>query len=163
MAPLRRLGDVGRFVLATTVATGASAAVGMAALGLGGIPVTGELLLGWLLRNGAAIVIIAGTGLAVRGARDLVHRRHLVEAVPVLVASLAVLWLVFGPGRSISLSFLPLAVLVWGGLRLPIPLAALQGTTTAVVTLALAVAAEVSSPFGDVDEVAGSCSRSRRS
>jgi diguanylate cyclase (GGDEF)-like protein/PAS domain S-box-containing protein len=154
VAPLRRLGDVGRFVLATTLATATSAVLGMAALAVGGIPVTGETLLGWLLRNGAAIVIVAGTGLAVRGSRDLVHRRHLVEAVPVLLVSLAVLWLVFGPGRSISLSFLPLAVLVWGGLRLPIPLAALQGTTTAVVTLALAVATEEVSPFGDVDDVA---------
>ncbi len=153
VAPLRRLGDVGRFVLATTLATVASAAVGMAGLALGGIPATGELLLGWLLRNAAAIVIVAGTGLAVRGAGDLVRRKHLVEAVPVLIASLAVLWLVFGPGRSISLSFLPLAVLVWGGLRLPVPLAALQGAATAIVTLGLAVASE-GSPFGDVDDVA---------
>jgi len=153
VAPLRRLGDVGRFFLATTVATVASAAVGMAALALGDIPVTWQTFLGWVLRNSAAIVIIAGTGLALRGARELVHRRHLVEAVPVLLVSLAVLWLVFGPGRTTSLSFLPLAVLVWGGLRLPIPLAALQGSTTALVTLALAVAND-GSPFGDVTDVA---------
>ena len=89
VAPLRRLGDVGRFFLATTVATVASAAVGMTALALADIPVTGQTLLGWLLRNSAAIVIIAGAGLAVRGEGELVRRRHLVEAVPVLVVSLA--------------------------------------------------------------------------
>ena len=107
-----------------------------------------------MLRNGAAIIIIAGTGLAMRGQSEIVNRRHLVEAVPVLLVSLAVLWLVFGPGRTISLSFLPLAVLVWGGLRLPVPLAALQGATTAVVTLALVVVTS-GSPFGDVSDVAG--------
>jgi diguanylate cyclase (GGDEF)-like protein/PAS domain S-box-containing protein len=153
VAPLRRLGDVGRLVLATTTATVAGAAVGIVALAVGGTPVTGETLLGWLLCNGASIIVVAGTGLAVLGSRDLVRRRHLVEAVPVLLVSLMVLWLVFGPGRSSSLSFLPLAVLVWGGLRLPVPLAALQGATTAVVTLGLAVAND-GSPFGDVSEVA---------
>ena len=154
VAPLRRLGDVGRFVLAAAVATLASAGFGMAALAVGDIPVTGPTLLGWVLRNGAAIIVIAGTGLAMRGEGELVRRRHLLEAVPVLLVSLAVLWLVFGPGRTISLSFLPLAVLVWGGLRLPIPLAALQGTITALVTLGLVVATD-GSPFGEIDNVAG--------
>jgi diguanylate cyclase (GGDEF)-like protein/PAS domain S-box-containing protein len=153
-APIRRLADVGRFFLAASVATVLSAGVGMVALAVGDLPVTGQTALGWVLRNGAAIVIIAGTGLAVRGAGEMVNRRHLVEAVPVLVASLVVLWLVFGPGRTISLSFLPLAVLVWGGLRLPIPLAVLQGSATAVVTLGLVVAVE-GSPFGDISDVAG--------
>ncbi|HYN30502.1 MAG TPA: MASE1 domain-containing protein, partial [Dermatophilaceae bacterium] len=153
-APLRRLGDVGRFALAAAVATTLSGVIGMAGLAVGETPVTGQTALGWLLRNGAAIVIIAGTGLAMRGHAEVVSRRHLVEAVPVLLASLAVLWLVFGPGRTISLSFLPLAVLVWGGLRLPVPLAALQGATTAVVTLALVVVTS-GSPFGDVGDIAG--------
>lgn len=153
-APLRRLGDVGRFALAVAVATTVSGAIGMAGLAVGVTPVTGQTALGWLLRNGAAIVIIAGAGLAMRGAEEVVSRRHLVEAVPVLLASLVVLWLVFGPGRTISLSFLPLAVLVWGGLRLPVPLAALQGATTAVVTLVLVVITS-GSQFGDLGDLAG--------
>ena len=153
-APMRRLGDVGRFALAAAVATVASGVIGMAGLTVGDIPVTGQTALGWVLRNGAAIIIIAGTGLAMRGQSEIVNRRHLIEAVPVLLVSLAVLWLVFGPGRTISLSFLPLAVLVWGGLRLPVPLAALQGATTAVVTLGLVVVTS-GSPFGDVSDVAG--------
>ena len=153
-APLRRLSDVGRFTLAATVATLVSGVIGMAGLVVGDTAVTGQTAAGWVLRNGAAIVIIAGTGLAMRGQAEIVSRRHLVEAVPVLLVSLVVLWLVFGPGRTISLSFLPLAVLVWGGLRLPVPLAALQGATTAVVTLCLVVVTS-GSPFGDVGDIAG--------
>ena len=152
--PLRRLADVGRFSLAAAAATVVSAGVGMVGLALGDTPVTGATTLGWILRNGAAIVVIAGSGLAMRGEAREVTRRHVVEAVPVLLVTLAVLWLVFGPGRTVSLSFLPLAVLVWGGLRLPVPLAALQGATTAVVTLAL-VLATAGRPFGDLGDVAG--------
>jgi integral membrane sensor domain MASE1 len=153
-APLRRLSDVGRFTLAAAVATTVSGVVGMVGLAVGDTAVTSQTALGWLLRNGAAIVIIAGTGLAMRGQAEIVSRRHLVEAVPVLLVSLVVLWLVFGPGRTISLSFLPLAVLVWGGLRLPVPLAALQGATTALVTLGLVVVTS-GSPFGDIGDIAG--------
>ena len=152
-APMRRLGDVGRFTLATAVATTVSGVFGMVGLVVGETPVTGQSALGWVLRNGAAIIIIAGTGLAMRGQNEIVNRRHLAEAVPLLLVSLGVLWLVFGPDSTISLSFLPLAVLVWGGLRLPVPLAALQGATTAVVTLALVVVTS-GNPFDDVSDVA---------
>jgi O-antigen ligase len=106
---MRRLGDVGRVALA--VATSVSGVIGMAGLAVGENPVKGQTALGWVLRNGAAIIIIAGTGLAMRGQSEIVNRRHLIEAVPVLLVSLAVLWLVFGQGRTISLSFLRLAVL----------------------------------------------------
>ncbi|WP_392544379.1 EAL domain-containing protein [Oryzobacter telluris] len=152
--PLRRLGDVVRFLVAAGAAVAASSLVGMLALLLGDIPVSGQTGLSWILRNGAAVVVIAGTALAMRGARGLVTRRHVAEALPVLVTGLCVLWLVFGPGRTVSLSFLPLAVLVWGGLRLPVPLAALQGAVTALVTLVL-VLATPGGPFGDVGDISG--------
>ncbi len=152
--PLRRLGDVVRFLVAAGTAVVLSTAVGMLALLLGDAPVNGETALGFVLRNGSAVVVIAGTWLALRASRGLVTRRHLAESLPILVVTLAVLWLVFGPGRTVSLSFLPLAVLVWGGLRLPVPLAALQGTITAIVTLLLVLATR-GGPFGDVGDVGG--------
>lgn len=152
--PLRRLGDVVRFLTATMAAIVASAGLGMLGLVVGGTAVTGQTALGWVLRNGAAVVVIAGTGLALRGSRAMLTRRPVLEFLAVLVVSLGVLWFVFGPGRTVSLSFIPLAVLVWGGLRLPVPLAALQGTVTAVVTLVL-VLATPGGPFGDVGDVAG--------
>lgn len=153
-APLRRLGDVVRFLLAAGAAVTASAGVAMVGLLVGGTPVSAETALGWILRNGAAVVVIGGTALALRGAREVVTRRHLLEFLLVMVVAVAVLWFVFGQGRAISLSFLPLAVLVWGGLRLPVPLAALQGAATALVTLAL-VLTTPGGPFGDAGTVAG--------
>ncbi len=152
--PLRRLGDVVRFLIAAGTAVVLSSGIGMVALAVGGTAVSAQTALGWVLRNGAAVIVIAGTGLAVRDARSLITRRHLAEAVPILVVAGFVLWLVFGPGRTVSLSFLPLAVLVWGGLRLPVPLAALHGALTAIVTLVL-VLVTPGGPFGDVGDVAG--------
>ena len=153
-APMRRLGDVGRFALAAAVATIVSGVFGMAGLVVGETPVTGQTALGWVLRNGAAIIIIAGTGLAMRGQSEIVNRRHLVEAVPVLLVSLAVLWLVFGPGaRSRCPSFRsPCWSGAGCGCRSPSPRC--RGRRRPW-SRSRSWSSPPASPFGDVSDVAG--------
>ncbi len=146
---LTRLFDFYRFLTAATVATGISAVLGMIGLGLGGTEVTGSAAVAWVVRNLAAILVIAAPGLAVRDTVHLVTPRRVVEALPLYLVTLALLWLVFGPGHTLPLAFIPFVLLVWAGLRLPLPLAAAEGLLVALGTLVL-VARLDGGPFGAI-------------
>ena len=150
---LESLPDVYRFLIATVLAVLGSAVFGMVGLALVGRPVSVDAVLGWVVRNGAAVVVIAAPGLVMRDGRRLVTRRTLWEAVPIALTTGLVLVLVFGPGRTLPLSFLPFALGFWGALRLPLPLAVGQGLLTAVGTLVLVLGFD-GGPFGGIDDPA---------
>ena len=58
--PLRRLGDVVRFLIAAGTAVTLSSGIGMVALAVAGTSVSGQTALGWVLRNGAAVIAFPG-------------------------------------------------------------------------------------------------------
>ncbi|MBR7742005.1 EAL domain-containing protein [Phycicoccus sp. BSK3Z-2] len=134
---LATLPDVYRFLLAVVVAVAGSAVFGMAGLGVVGTPLSVETVLGWVVRNGTAVVVIAGSGMVLRDTRHLATRSAVWEALPIAVTTVTVLYVVFGPGRTLPLSFLPFALVFWAAIRLPIPLATAQGLLVALGTLGL--------------------------
>ncbi|MBM6403268.1 EAL domain-containing protein [Phycicoccus sp. CSK15P-2] len=146
---LTRLRDVYRFVAATAASVILSTPVGMFGLELAGTAPRWEDALLWVVRNAAAVVVIAGPGLAVRDTRGQVTRARLLESLPTLLVTLATLWFVFGPGHTLPLSFLPIALVLWSALRLPLPLAAAQGLVVAVGTFALVRGVD-GGPFGAI-------------
>ncbi|NHA67961.1 bifunctional diguanylate cyclase/phosphodiesterase [Phycicoccus flavus] len=148
---LSRVSDVYRFLAAAGGTTLVSAALGMPGLATTGAPVTWQSASVWLVRNLAAVVVVAAPGLALRDATALLTRRAALRALPHLLATLAVLWLVFGPGRTLPLGFVPFALVIWSGLRLPLPFAVAQGGVVAVGTLAL-VTGYGGGPFGAIDD-----------
>ena len=147
---LTRLSDVYRFFVAAASATALSAVLGMARARprrdaghrLGA-------LVAWVVRNLAAIIVIAVPGLAVRDTIHLVTPRRVLEALPLYIVTVALLWVVFGPGHTLPLAFVPFVLLVWSGLRLPLPLAAAEGILVALGTLVL-VARLDGGPFGAI-------------
>ena len=134
---LATLPDVYRLLVATLVAVLVSAVFGMLGLELAGVPGSLGAVVGWVVRNCAAIVVIAGPGLVLRDTRHMVTRRAAWESLPVLLSSVVVLYVVFGPGHTLPLSFLPFALVFWAALRLPLPLATGQGLLIALGTLGL--------------------------
>ncbi|MBA8794256.1 signal transduction histidine kinase [Friedmanniella endophytica] len=84
----------------------------------------------WIVRNGIGALVVGGTILAVSGARRSAggHRRAPgVEIALIMLATVGSVWLVFRPGQSLVLSFVPLGVVAWAGMRLRPAWAAVQG------------------------------------
>ena len=146
---LTRLEDFSRFLVAGLGATLVSAVLGMAGLGINGTPVTREAVLAWVVRNFAAVVVVAVPGLAIRDTAHLVTRRKLLEALPAFLVAAALLWVVFGPDRPLPLAFALFVVIVWAGLRLTLPLAAAHGLLVAFGALVL-VTRYGGNPFGEL-------------
>lgn len=151
---LARLTDVYRFFGATAVATLVSTALGMLGLLVVDRDPSLAQAIAWAVRNGGAVVTLAAPAIVIHRTWKQVSRRSLLAAVPHLLASLVLIWLVFGPGRTLPLSFLPFALVFWSGLRLPMPFPAVQGLLVALGTLAL-VQQYGGGPFGTIpDELA---------
>ncbi|GGL34306.1 EAL domain-containing protein [Phycicoccus endophyticus] len=148
---LTRVDDFYRALLAGMVGTTVSAVFGMVGLAAGGTELTWSALIGWIVRNMAAIVVIAVPGLALRDTAHQVRLARLVEALPVYLVTGAVMWLVFAPGQTLPLAFVPFAAIVWAGLRLPLPLATIQGILVSLEVLVL-VSRHRGGPFGAVSD-----------
>ncbi|MGG5257264.1 bifunctional diguanylate cyclase/phosphodiesterase [Phycicoccus avicenniae] len=146
------LSDFLRLLTAGLVATLASAVVAMAGLALDGeVPVTPATALSWVLRNGAAIAVIAGPGLTMRHLRPKVTWAQLAELGLVVVVTAPLVWAVFGTSHTLPLAFLPIALLLWSGIRLPVPLAAVHGAMVALGMFAL-VRFTGGGPFGAIED-----------
>lgn len=144
------LSDFWRLLLAGLLATTASAVVAVVALGpVGGAPVTPATALAWVLRNGAAIAVLTAPGLTTRHSRARTTWAQLAEFVLVLLVTVPVVWAVFGTRQPLPLAFLPMALLLWSGIRLPVPLAAAHGAIIALGTFLL-VRFAGGGPFGAI-------------
>ncbi len=151
---LESLVDFYRLLAATMLAVTASSAFGMLGLLVAGLPVTGSSLTGWLIRNAAAVIVIAAPGLTMRAGVGLVTRRLVAEGLTMVLATAGVLWFVFGPGQNLPLGFLPFALVFWSGLRLPLPLAAVQGLLVALGSLVLVLVLAHGVRSGPFDRIA---------
>ncbi|MBM6405265.1 EAL domain-containing protein [Phycicoccus sp. CSK15P-2] len=146
---MRRLSGFYRFLAASAVGVALSDVVGMVAVGVAGNPVTWETALGWWMRNTSAVVVIAGPGLAFTGRREPLTRAQVRETVILLALTLATTLLTFAPSQSLPLAFVPLALVVTAGLRLPLPFANGVGALVAVAALILVRGAS-GGPFGSI-------------
>lgn len=122
-------------VCAACAATAASTVLGLAAVALQNGSVSWSVAAAWFVRNLASVVVVVG---ATRLTPRSTHRptqRHVAESFAIF-ASIAVLtWWVFAPYQNLPLAFLPLGLLMWAGIRLPLPLTAAAGALIAVLTL----------------------------
>ncbi|WP_299445944.1 EAL domain-containing protein [uncultured Phycicoccus sp.] len=134
---LRRMSGFYRFVGAAAVGVAASAVVGVAAIATTGADVGWGTGIGWWLRNMTAVLVIAGPLVTMGNRPEPGSRRQLAEAAVVFAASVAAMVWTFGPDQDLPLAFLPLGLVVWGALRLPLPSAAAQGGLIAVSALVL--------------------------
>ncbi|QKE84663.1 EAL domain-containing protein [Arthrobacter sp. NEB 688] len=146
------LSDFWRLLLAGFVATVVSALVAVLALHLGDASsVTVSTALAWVLRNGAAIAVLTGPGLTMRRLGRRVSYAQLVEFAVVVAVTLPVVWAVFGTDHTLPLAFLPVALLLWSGLRLPVPLAGAHGAVVALGAFFL-VRFAGGGPFGAIED-----------
>ncbi|QKE82539.1 diguanylate cyclase [Arthrobacter sp. NEB 688] len=132
---MRRLSELNRLVLAAGVATLATSACGFVALTLDEGSAAWTVGLAMYLRNLASVVVVVGATLGTRQNLQRPTARQAAEAVAIFALTSAVAWWVFGPGQSLPLAFLPLGLLMWAGVRLPLPLTALDGAVVAVIPL----------------------------
>ncbi|WP_404352528.1 diguanylate cyclase [Phycicoccus jejuensis] len=132
---VRRLSELNRLVLSTSVAILATSACGLAALLVEGREASLAVGVAMYLRNLASVVVVVGATLGTRRHLTRPGARQSVEAAAILGTTGAVTWWVFGPGQSLPLAFIPLGLLVWAGVRLPLPLTALDGAVVAVLPL----------------------------
>ena len=140
-----------RLLAAGAVGTALSAAFGMAGLSLTGVEVTWGTTAGWWLRNMTGIVVIAAPALTLGARRLRLTRPVLLEAATVYALTALTLVAVFAPGHTLPLAFVPLGFIVWAGLRLPLPLAAVEGGLIALGALVLLRATD-GGPFGAIDD-----------
>ena len=150
---VRRLAHLNRLVWSAAVASALTAGVAMAGLVLGGTEVTWGVATGWWLRNMAAIVVVAGPALTMNRRAWVVAPKVLLEAVLIAGLTVVVVWSVFGPGQALPLAFVPLAFIVWAGVRLPLPYAAAEGALIAVSALVMVLAGD-GGPVGAIQEPA---------
>ena len=150
---VHRLSHFYRLLGAGAAGTAVSAAVGMCGIALAGVPVTWGTSAGWWLRNMAAIVVIAAPALTLGGRRTRLTRAVVVEASAIYLITALTVVAVFGPGQALPLAFVPLALVVWAGLRLPLPFAAVEGGLIAVGALAM-LRLTGGGPFGAIDDPA---------
>ncbi|WP_153504311.1 bifunctional diguanylate cyclase/phosphodiesterase [Cumulibacter manganitolerans] len=136
-ARMQTVGDVTRLLASAAAAAVASGLVGMLAVAVRGTPITWMEMLAWLVRYSTAIVVVTGPALALRRWHRVVTRPRPVEVVVLATLTAGTLWVVFGPGQALPLSYLMLAVLAWVGFRMPVPWAALWGHLVALSTLVL--------------------------
>ncbi|KRE60816.1 EAL domain-containing protein [Nostocoides sp. Soil756] len=136
-AGVRRISELYRFVGACAVGVGVSALVGMLALLATPAHVTWSTGVAWWLRNMAAVVLVVGPSLLGSGRLERPSRRELAEGAVIVLLTGLTLWWVFGPSQELPLAFVSLSLVVWAGLRLPIPLAAFEGAMVAAGALVL--------------------------
>ena len=134
---LRRVSGFYRFVGAAAVGVAASAVVGVPAIATTGADVGWGTGVGWWLRNMTAVLVIAGPLVTMGNRPEPGSRRQLAEAAVVFTTSVVAMVWTFGPDQHLPLAFLPLSLVVWGALRLPLPFAAAQGGLIAVSALVL--------------------------
>ncbi len=130
------LADFTHLVVGVFAGAVASAPVGGAAVFASGGRVDTEMLVGWIVRNAVGALVVAGTVMIVRAGtlRRVVadvRGRRAIETAALVISSVAMVWLSFGPGRVLPLAFLPLVVIAWAGARYAPPSAV--GFTVAVL------------------------------
>lgn len=159
---LGRIGDTGgrtvhrlshfyALLVAGGLATALGAAVGMLGIAVDDVAVTGGTALGWWLRNTAAIIVIAAPALTLTGRSFRPTRAAATEAALIYLLTLGLVAAVFAPGQTLPLAFVPLALVVWAALRLPLCLAAAEGGLIAVGSLVM-LRATGGGPFGAIDD-----------
>ncbi|PKW26561.1 bifunctional diguanylate cyclase/phosphodiesterase [Phycicoccus duodecadis] len=136
-AGVRRISELYRFLGACALGVAVSALVGMLALTATTADVTWSTGVAWWLRNLAAVVLVVGPSLLGSERFERPRRAQLAEGAVLVVLTVVTLVWVFGPAQQLPLAFVPLALVVWAGLRLPIPLAALEGALVATGALVL--------------------------
>ena len=137
-ARLDGLRDVARFFLAALAGASAIAVIGAATVLLfldGDFVLTASAL---LLSHGSAILLIAPIALV---SGRLTSRAMRIEALVQFVVLSVLLLVVFWPGFTMPIAFLPLAALLWAAFRLPI-------TVVAVELIVLAVGATLLAGLG---------------
>ncbi len=146
--------DIFRVLAASLLAATAGAGTGMLGLLADGEPATLTALYVWVVRSIAAVVVITLPALTVRSCRRMPGSRRRTtwaEILALVLTTCALQWLVFGPDQPLPLVFLPFALLVWSGIRMPMPIAGLQGALLACSTLAL-VSAGWGGPMRDITD-----------
>lgn len=140
---LRTLPDLGRLV--TAAAAGAATAGGLSALAVAAVAGGDPWTVGWAVTasHGAAVLVLVPTAMRLPvPAASIGWPESAALWTAVVVATVAV----FGPGQLLPLTFVPVTVLVWTGLRLGVRTASAQ---LAVVGAAVAVfTGQGSGPFG---------------
>jgi diguanylate cyclase (GGDEF)-like protein/PAS domain S-box-containing protein len=148
---LHRLSHFYRLLAAGGVGTALSAAIGMVGIDIAGVSPSWSAGAGWWLRNMTAIVVIAAPALTLGARRQRLTRPILAEAALVYGLTVVTLYAVFAPGHTLPLAFVPLAFIVWAALRLPLPLAAVEGGLIAVGALVM-LRTTGGGPIGAIDD-----------
>ncbi|HQY32812.1 MAG TPA: EAL domain-containing protein [Actinotalea sp.] len=120
---LTTLDDFGRFVVATlagvaVMATGA----GLTALAAGSTAPL-DVARTVVASHGASILLLVPFGMVLPAGRSRASRT---EVAAQWIALFAAVLVVFWPGRALPMTFLPLPLMVWGAVRLPVRTVAAQ-------------------------------------
>lgn len=134
-ARLDSLRDVSRFIIAVVLGALVMGLLGglTAALAVGADFLSSAFAL--VSSHGSAMLVVAPVALVSRRLARGVRRLEVVVQLTVLVVIVA---LVFWPGNTLPLAFVPLVALLWAAFRLPITVVAVELLVVAVLATTLA-------------------------